>query len=224
MKPSGRCTPVFGRCQQNGPCPGVQRIQRQGMREEEAKSDMADYITTYSGVHFVPTEPEQDAIHIRDIAHALSMICRGNGHVKTFFSVGQHCIYCALEAEARGYSARTILACLLHDASEAYMSDVPRPFKKHLKGYKELEEQLLEVIYAKYLDQPLTEEEKGQIKEIDDDLLYYDLLELLNEPSEGEPPVLKSEISYRVEPFEEIEQRYLALFWKYYHVTVQSPT
>ncbi|MCI5994818.1 MAG: hypothetical protein MRZ45_02530, partial [Blautia sp.] len=90
--------------------------------------------------------------------------------------------------------------------------------------YKELEERLLEVIYAKYLDRPLTEEEKSHIKQIDDDLLYYDLLELLNEPSEGEPPVLKSEISYRVEPFEEIEQRYLALFWKYYHVTVQSPT
>ena len=43
------------------------------------------YITTYSGTHFVPTKPEASKVHIVDIAHALSMICRGNGHVKTFF-------------------------------------------------------------------------------------------------------------------------------------------
>ena len=46
---------------------------------------MSDYITTYSGIHFVPTEPEIEKIEIRDIAHALSLICRGNGHVKVFF-------------------------------------------------------------------------------------------------------------------------------------------
>ena len=87
---------------------------------------MADWITTYGGIHFFPLDPEADKIEITDVAHALSLICRGNGHVKTFFSVGQHCIHCALEAEARGYGSRIALACLLHDASEAYMSDVPR--------------------------------------------------------------------------------------------------
>lgn len=90
---------------------------------------MADYITTYTGDHFDPTLPEAEHLHIEDIAHALSLICRGNGHVKTFFSVGSHCINCAKEAAARGYSGRLVLACLLHDASEAYLSDVPRPFK-----------------------------------------------------------------------------------------------
>ena len=104
---------------------------------------MSDYITTYSGLHIIPTKPEKNKILIKDIAHALSLICRGNGHVKTFFSVGQHCINCALEAEARGYSKRIILACLLHDASEAYMSDVPRPFKQYLDQYLEFENQLL---------------------------------------------------------------------------------
>ena len=46
---------------------------------------MADYITTYTGDHFDPTLPEAEHLHIEDIAHALSLICRGNGHVKTFF-------------------------------------------------------------------------------------------------------------------------------------------
>lgn len=176
---------------------------------------MSDYITTYGGTHFVPTRPSRDGIHITDVAHALSLICRGNGHVKTFFSVGQHCIYCALEARARGYSPRVILACLLHDASEAYMSDVPRPFKQYLAQYKEFEERLLEVIYDKYLGSPLTEEEQRLVREIDDDLLYYDLLVLLNEPTEGPAPELKTEISYEVQPFGAVEQRYLELYEKF---------
>ena len=49
---------------------------------------MSEYITTYTGLHFRPTEPDSDLIRIQDIAHALSLICRGNGHVQTFWSVG----------------------------------------------------------------------------------------------------------------------------------------
>lgn len=111
------------------------------------------YITTFTGKHFDPTKPDMDQVDIRDIAHALSLTCRGNGHVKTFFSVAQHCINCALEAEARGYSREVILACLIHDASEAYMSDVPRPFKKSLPKYRQAEEKLLEMIYGKFLEE-----------------------------------------------------------------------
>lgn len=176
---------------------------------------MSDYITTYGGTHFVPTKPDAEGIHITDIAHALSLICRGNGQVKTFFSVGQHCINCALEAEARGYSNRIVLACLLHDASESYMSDVPRPFKKYLKDYNELEEQLLEVIYRKYLGTALSDEEQKVLKQIDNDMLYYDLKVLLDEPSEGPEPVLHIRLSYEVRPFEEVERQYLELFQKY---------
>ncbi|MBQ7776209.1 MAG: hypothetical protein IJ379_09835 [Lachnospiraceae bacterium] len=176
---------------------------------------MADHITTYTGIHFEPTEPDADKLNIQDIAHALSLICRGNGHVKTFFSVGQHCIRCALEAEARGYSGRVVLACLLHDASEAYMSDVPRPFKKYLKEYKEFEEKLLEVVYTKYLGSTLTKEEEALIKEIDDELLYFDMLYLLGEHMREEPPVLKTSFTYEFVPFEAVEKAYLEVFAKY---------
>lgn len=177
---------------------------------------MADYITTYGGIHFEPTKPNGDKLYITDIAHALSLICRGNGHVKTFFSVGQHCIRCALEAEARGYSKKVILACLLHDASEAYMSDVPRPFKKYLKEYKEFEERLLEVVYEKYLGSSLTKEEEALVKEIDDEMLYFDMLHLLGEHMRDTAPILMTSFNYEFEPFEKVEKTYLALFKKYY--------
>lgn len=176
---------------------------------------MADYITTYTGEHFIPTAPEGDKIHIEDIAHALSLICRGNGHVKTFFSVGQHCINCALEAAARGYSQRVILACLLHDASESYMSDVPKPFKKYLKEYNAMEDALLDVIYEKYLGSPLSAEEQMLVKAIDNAFLYYDLLHLLDEKMDITAPEIKITFSYEFVPFEEVEKRYKELFAQY---------
>lgn len=191
---------------------------------------MSDYIRTSSGVKFYPLNPDPQGILIEDIAHALSLLCRGNGHVKVFFSVGQHCIHCAKEAEQRGYSTRLILACLLHDASEAYLSDITRPVKQHLQDYCRYEEHLLEVIYKKFLGSPLSQEEQKLVKIIDDDMLYYDLRDLLNE-SVGElvngqeprsAPVMYSSFSYKERPFKEVEEEYLSLFRKYSDALLQE--
>ena len=40
------------------------------------------YITTYTGKHFDPVNPDASLLCIEDIAHALSLLCRGNGHVE----------------------------------------------------------------------------------------------------------------------------------------------
>ena len=173
---------------------------------------MSHYITTYTGVHFEPTNPKPESIRIEDIAHALSLICRGNGHVKTFWSVGEHCLCCAKEAAARGLPRRLVLACLLHDASECYMSDIPRPFKQALPEYREHEDALLDMIYTKYLGSPLSEEEQSQLKTIDDALLWYDLKNLLDEAPQSEPPVLHIDMDYTVRPFADVEKEYLDLF------------
>ena len=173
---------------------------------------MSDYITTYTGKHFEPMHPDPKLICIEDIAHALSMNCRGNGHVTTFWSVGEHCICCAKEALERGLSKRLALACLLHDASECYMSDVPRPFKKMLPAYTKHEEKLLSLIYGKFLGTDLTAEEKKQLKQIDDDLLWYDLKELLGETSAGEAPEIHIVLEYGFRAFAEVEAEYLMLF------------
>ena len=41
-------------------------------------------IKTYSGIMFDPLNPREALIRIGDIAHALSMLCRANGHFKSF--------------------------------------------------------------------------------------------------------------------------------------------
>ncbi len=176
------------------------------------KERMSGQITTYTGVHMDPADPEPEQLRIEDIAHALSLICRGNGQVKTFWSVGEHCICCAKEALERGLSARTALACLLHDAGECYLSDVPRPLKRNLAGYGEMEDRLLGRIYEKFLGSALSEDEAAQVQEIDDALLWRDLVHLLHEELNGPAPALASEPDYTVRPFAEVEREYLELF------------
>ena len=177
-------------------------------------------ITTYTGHKFDPVNPLMEALDIRDIAHALSLTCRGNGHVKHFYSVAQHCIMCAKEAMARGYSQREVLGCLLHDASEAYMSDVPRPFKELLHEYVKLEEKLIELVYLKFIGSTLNEEEINLIRKVDDDVLYYDMMELFGIPW-GEKAELVIEPDYTIQPFEEVEKTYLELF-RFYTTDIEK--
>src|ERR1019366_6268112 len=79
-------------------------------------------IRTYTGILFDFEEPEASPIRIEDIAHALSLLCRFAGHCKEFYSVAEHSVrvsYACPEEHA--------LWGLMHDASEAYCVDVPRP-------------------------------------------------------------------------------------------------
>ena len=172
---------------------------------------MSEYITTYTGKHFKPMQPDPDLIRIADIAHALSLICRGNGHVHTFWSVGQHCICCAKEAAARGLPDRMVLACLLHDASEAYLSDIIRPVKVHLSNYLEIEEQIMQTILTHFHLGDLTPEEHALWHQIDDEMLSQELKSLMNGEHEMVPVPLTSEPDFRERPHEEVEEEFYKL-------------
>lgn len=125
-----------------------------------------------------PLYIKEDDIHLEDIAHALSLICRGNGHIKYFYSVAQHSLNCAKEAQRRGYSKHVVLSCLFHDASETYMSDLITPIKKQMKEYQVIEDQLLETIFQAFHIQ-LKNEEKLIWKEMDHLLLEAELKEMM---------------------------------------------
>lgn len=172
---------------------------------------MDDYITTYSGVHLTPQAPRAEDIRIRDIAHALSLMVRANGHFPKFYSVGQHCIHCCEEAAAREYEKRVQLACLLHDASEAYLADITRPVKQHLPKYREIEGTVQEAVFGKYLG-VLSQEERRLWRELDDTLLYYEFDHFMGEKLMECPGELKSSPVFDTEPFAVTEARYLEWF------------
>lgn len=173
---------------------------------------MADYITTYSKIHLAPLEPKEKDILIEDIAHALSLMCRANGHFKEFYSVGQHCIYCCEEAIKRGYSYTVALACLLHDASEAYLADITRPVKRNLKNYLEIEEVLQNTIYKKYIGRELTKEEHKLISLVDDAMLYNEFIHYMNEKLPTTDTNLISNPAFEFIEFSKIENKYKELF------------
>lgn len=132
-------------------------------------------MNTYTGKKIDPMNMTASDISIQDIAHALSLTCRGGGHVSYFFSVAQHSINCMKEAKARGWSERLQLACLLHDASEAYISDIIRPVKVHLSNYLEIESSIMNVILERFGLSDLSEEENVMWKQIDDEMMNFEL-------------------------------------------------
>ncbi len=92
------------------------------------------WLETYSGKRFHFLGPQQDEIDIEDIAHALANECRFGGHTSSFYSVAEHSILVATLCPDN-----LALGALLHDASEAYIRDIPSPVKHHLTNYKEIE-------------------------------------------------------------------------------------
>ena len=109
-----------------------------------------NWIQTYTGRQFWPLDPRADEIDIIDIAHALSMQCRYAGHCIKFYSVAEHSVLVS-----RSLPPELRLWGLLHDASEAYLVDVPRPIKPYLRGYAEMEDRVMEEVAERYnLDHP----------------------------------------------------------------------
>lgn len=92
------------------------------------------YIETMSGQKFFINNPVFD---IKDISHALAHQCRYTGHCKQFYSVAEHSLLVARITEDLGLGDP--FEGLMHDAAEAYLSDIAAPWKAFLPDYKALE-------------------------------------------------------------------------------------
>lgn len=156
-------------------------------------------IRTYTGRVFLPLDPDPALLDIEDIAHALSNSCRFTGHVKWFYSVGQHSVLCS-----RIVPDEYKLTALLHDASEAYLSDIARPVKEQPDFgavYRDVEGRLEEAIAERFgLQYPWHK----SVKDADNILLvteardlmfgvkgwsdYFQTIEPLEEPIESWTP------------------------------------
>ena len=139
------------------------------------------WIQTFTGKKFYPFNPKPEDIDIRDIAHALSNICRFTGHVKRFYSVADHC-----RNVAKLVPPEMRLQALLHDASEAYLCDIARPIKQHqaMDFYAIVEGVLQRAIYARF-EVPL--EEPAELKAADARMCGAEALALMSplvEPEE----------------------------------------
>lgn len=135
------------------------------------------WIQTYSGRQFWPLEPSRAPIDIGDIAHALSLQCRFNGHCRQFYSVAEHSV-----RVSEAVSGEWALWGLLHDAAEAYLGDLPRPLKQRLAVFEEYEQRLLRHIVSQFgLSWPMP----AAVAEADDVLLATEARDLMAVPPVG---------------------------------------
>ncbi len=125
---------------------------------------MNDFISTSTVPKFHFMKPDPKDIHISDIAHALSLLCRFGGHCSSFYSVAEHSTILGDIAETAGKDDLTVMACLLHDAEEAYLPDIPRPIKAVMFEAQGIYGNLEEAIELKFR---LAEADWDYIKDID---------------------------------------------------------
>lgn len=126
-----------------------------------------NWTMTHSGKKFWPLDPRPEEIAIEDIAHALSHICRYGGHCNYFYSVAEHSVLMASKV-----SDRNKIWALLHDATEAYLMDLPRPIKPYLPGYAEYETKLMKCIADRY---SLPPEMPDEVKDADNRIILDEM-------------------------------------------------
>jgi uncharacterized protein len=103
-----------------------------------ARKEKDLHIYTCKGRQFFLSHPTFD---IEEIAHATAMQCRYTGHTNRFYSVAEHAV---LVADILDWNAHPELAYegLMHDAHEAYVSDIASPWKVAIPDYRRVEEKL----------------------------------------------------------------------------------
>lgn len=110
------------------------------------KTQIPNLIRTFSGRYLDVLNPSPESIDLIDIVHGLSHQCRFGGHTPIFYSVAQHSVLvCNAEIPAE-----LKLQALMHDASEAYLGDLPTPIKRLLPRYTKIEDNLMRVIAQKF--------------------------------------------------------------------------
>ncbi len=104
-----------------------------------------DWMQTAGNRQFWPLDPRPEEIYIEDIAHSLAHQCRFAGHVNRFYSVADHSVLVSMLCDKKD-----ALTGLLHDATEAYLVDVPTPVKRYLDGYKAYEDRLYAAVAERF--------------------------------------------------------------------------
>ena len=170
-----------------------------------------NFITTYSGERFTPLNPNIYQINIDDIAHALSLICRGHGHQVNFYSFAQHGLNLAKEARARRHSRRVQMACLLCHGSVAYLPEIIGPVKGRVPAYVDLKEDIQELVYMRFLNSELLAEEKFLVWEIVEEMLVWEAKKLMNKEVDRLPSMMSAP-KFGFVDFVTIEEEFKAFY------------
>jgi hypothetical protein len=128
------------------------------------------YLQTVSGRWVNPFDPDPSQLDAGDIARALANQCRFGGHSRVFYSVAQHSVIVSELVEQRGGDTEDSFAALMHDATEAYLGDMPHPLKHRSPlgaAFKAAEDHLEQALRERFRIKP----DVAEIKPVDRALL-----------------------------------------------------
>jgi hypothetical protein len=111
------------------------------------------FLQTVSGRWVNPFDPDPSQLDPGDIARALANQCRFGGHSRVFYSVAQHSVIVSQLVEERGGDVEDVFAALMHDATEAYLGDMPHPLKHRSPlgaAFKSAEDHLERAIHERF--------------------------------------------------------------------------
>lgn len=101
---------------------------------------IGDTIQLDSNLRIKLTDPDPQKLTIKQIAGALSKICRFGGRCPQYYSVAEHCVLATELARREGIPDDYLASILMHDAAEAYLGDIVTPLKALMQPiYKQLE-------------------------------------------------------------------------------------
>lgn len=128
------------------------------MTEETPSYDLdqetrqGDWMQTASGRAFYWHDIRAEDIVLTDIAHGLSNLSRFTGQCRRFYSVAEHSVHVAqvLIKYSATPNPMLALAGLFHDAHEAYLGDMSRPFKQMYPEVHKLQDTIQNAIEKKY--------------------------------------------------------------------------
>lgn len=168
-------------------------------------------ISTATGRQFWPLDPRPEHVAVRDIAGALSRLCRFGGHCRSFYSVAQHSVHVAeLVAEQVPEAA---LWALLHDAAEAYLLDLPRPIKyaSGMEPYREAEARVKAAIASAFC---LSATMPAVVRWADQTIFATEVRDLMTNGSGEIWSLEQRPLPQRIEPWEprHAEARFLEMF------------
>lgn len=133
-------------------------------------------------------DPKADQIQLGDIATGLANACRYGGQLRDrlFLSVAEHSCLMTQKAVDSGVarSMEDALKVLLHDASEAYIGDIPTPLKRLLPDFAKIERRLQSCIEDAFgLRANDVGISKEAIKELDNRIRLDEIARATNDPA-----------------------------------------
>jgi len=192
-------------------------------------SDADYWMQTFTGREFRPFDPRPEDVCIEDIAHSLALQNRFAGHTSEPYSVAEHCVRASRLPASRffmdtslDWSDWSIAAVvrgeiLMHDASEAYVVDLPQPLKRHLAfaPYHRVEVGVMRTIaQALSFGQIVISFQNDLVKRADAIMLATEFRDLMRQPPPRDWLLIEQPDEERIVPWswQRAEQEFLARY------------